>query len=36
MRREGFRVLRVGTDEVVGNVESVVETVMRELGLHVE
>ena len=36
MRREGFRVLRVGNDEVVGNVESVVETVMRELGLHVE
>ena len=36
MRREGFRVLRVGNGEVVRNVEWVVETVMRELGIHVD
>jgi very-short-patch-repair endonuclease len=36
LRREGFRVLRVGNGEVVRNVEGVVETVMRELGIHVD
>ena len=36
LRREGFRVLRVGNGEVVRNIEGVVETVMRELGIHVD
>ena len=36
LKREGFRVLRVGNGEVVRNIEGVVETVMRELGIHVD
>ena len=36
LKQEGFRVLRVGNGEVVGNVEGIIETVMRELGIHVE
>ncbi len=35
LKQEGFRVLRVGNGEVVRNVQGVVETVMRELGIDV-
>lgn len=36
MNNEGFRVLRVSNSEIVRNIEGVVETVMRELGIHVD